>query len=205
MCGNADSELCQWEVEELACVENYLWSLLSDSFDRIEHSFVGIQLPEPPLNDSELTSCQSHNRSAALREAKFQIHSLYKDYLSNLSLPFLRHALRLDRLNMQREMSSHIYYDGQKRSLSTALEGFWREISGKESNLINNYIHEVAYGDGFHFKDRSDCPNQGWLCVYGHSSLVSPYAIRHTTHSLGYVFWDCRRLSKSFFLGPMYV
>ncbi|KAF6223544.1 hypothetical protein HO133_000387 [Letharia lupina] len=150
----------QWEIEELACVEDYRCSLLSNSFDRIESSFVGIQLPEPPLEPAAITSFRSYERSAALREAKFQIHSLYPDYLSNLSLPFLHHALQLDRLNMQREMSSHIYYDGQKRSLSTALEGFWKEMSREDSNLIHNYIHAVARNNLFPFKDTIDGSNE---------------------------------------------
>lgn len=65
-----------WEIEELACVENYLWSRLSSSFDRIEPRFVGTQLPESPVDDSETRTFQSYKRSTALSVAKFQIHSL---------------------------------------------------------------------------------------------------------------------------------
>ena len=193
------------EIEELACVENHLWSLLSSSFDRIEPSFVGIQLPEPPLNDSETINFQSYNRSTQLRENKYQIQSLYTDYLMSLSLPFLHYALRLDRLDMQREMSSHIYYHSQKRSLSTALEGFWKRISPSENNLINRYMHTVARNDHFQFKDTVDEPNEGWLSLYGNTYSVAPHIIQRTTQSLGYVFWDSQRLRKSGFVGPQYV
>lgn len=61
-----------WEIEELACVANYLWSLLSDSFDRVEPVFVDSKLPEPPLDDSETSSLQSFKWSKALREAKYE-------------------------------------------------------------------------------------------------------------------------------------
>lgn len=194
-----------YEIEELACVENHLWSLLSSSFDRIEPSFVGIQLPQPPFHNSEIINFQSFQRSTELREAKYQIHSLYTDYLLSLSLPFLHYALRLDRLDMQREMSSHIYYDGQKHSLLTALGGFWKRISPKENNLINGYIHAVARNNRFEFKDAADRSNEGWLSLYGNTYFVPPHIIRHTTQSLGYVFWDSQRLRNSGFVGPQYV
>ena len=85
-----------WELEELSCVADYLRSLLFNCFDRIESSFEGVQLPKPPLND-DVTSFRSYKRSQDLREAKFQIHSLYMDYLTSLSLPIIHHALSLDR------------------------------------------------------------------------------------------------------------
>lgn len=193
----------QWEIEELACVENHLWSLLSSSFDRIVPNFVDIQLHEPPLNDSD--TFQALKRSAQLREAKYQIHSLYMDYLLNLSLPFLHHALQLDRLDMQREMSSHIYYDGQKRSLSTALEGYWKLISRKDNILIRNYMFAVARDNHVLFKDTIDGSNEGWLYVYGNERSIRPYLIRNTTQSLGYVFWDSQRLRNLGFVGSEYV
>ena len=188
-----------WEVEELACVSNYLWSLLSSSFDRVVPNFVGIQLPRSPLNE-DFYQVQSYKRSVDLREAKFQIHSLYMDYLTNLSLPFIHHVLPLDRLDMQREMSSHIYYDGQKRSLSTALEGFWNETSIKDSNKIHNYNYTITRNGHVPFKDTLDGPNEGWLKVYGNTHFVSPETIRHTTQSLGYVFWDSKRLRRAGFV-----
>ena len=194
-----------WEIEELACVENYLWSLLSNAFDRIEPAFVGIQLPAPPLDESEPVQPQTYNRSVALRAARYQIHSLYVDYLLSLSLPFIRYALRLDRLDMQRKISSHIYYDGQKRSLSTALEGLWKMITHIESNMIHNYVQNFTQGGIFLFKDTIHGPNEGWLSVYGNNQSISPYAIKNTTQSLGYVFWDCKRLRISGFLFTRYV
>lgn len=184
-----------WEIEELACVSNYLWSLLSSSFDRIVPDFVGIQLPRSPLNE-DFYQVQSYKRSVDLGEAKFQIHSLYMDYLTNLSLPFIHHVLPLDRLDMQREMSSHIYYDGQKRSLSTALEGFCKETSLEDSNLIHNYISTITRNGHVPFKDTLRGPNEGWLKVYGNTRLVSPQRIGHALQSLGYVFWDSKRLTS---------
>ena len=130
-----------FEIEELICVETYLWSRLSSTFDQIEPNFVGIQLPEPPLDDSDIPRVQSYSRSVALREAKFTIHSLYADYLLSLSLPFLYHALQLDRLNMQRKMSTHIYYDGQKRSLSTASKWLEEKISHEERNAMTAELY----------------------------------------------------------------
>lgn len=188
-----------WEIEELACVDNYLWSLLSSSFDRIEAGFVGIKLPEPLVNDSELTNNQLYSRSMALRVAKSQIHSLYADYLLSLSLPFLHRALRLDRLNMQREMSTHIHYDGQKRSLSTALNGFWKKES-RERDLIRNYTRTGQVS----FKDTVNGPNEGWLCVYKYTSMI-PSSLRRTIQSLGYAFWDSQRLRRYGFVDPLYV
>ena len=193
------------EIEELACVENYLWSQLSSSFDRIECSFEGTQLPERPLDDTKITDYQSYKRSVALREAKFKIHSLYVDDLMSLSLPFLHHALQLDRQNMQREMSSHICYDGQKRSLSTALGGYWKFVSRKEGNLIRNYGRAVARSKTFDFKDTVDGPNEGWLSVYSNTQRVPLYGIRDTIHSLGYVFWDSQRLRDCNFMVSLYV
>lgn len=180
-----------WEIEELACVADYLWSLLINSFDRIESTFEGIQLPKPPLNE-DITTFQSYQRSQDLREAKFQIHRLHMDYLTNLSLPFIHHALSLDRWDMQREMSSHIYYDGQKRSLSTALEGIWNDASREDWKLIHNYTSTRNHR--FRFRDTLDGPNEGWLSVYGNNSFVTPFSIRYTTQILGYVFWDSKRL-----------
>ena len=194
-----------WELEELACINNYLWSLLSSSFDRIEPAFVGLKLPEPPL-DASATSGLSFKRSKALREAKYKIHSLYADQLLTLSLSFLHHALRLERLDMQREMSSHICYHGQKHSLLAAMEGFWnRVVTSRDSNLIHRYIHAIADDDCFLFEDAIDRPNEGWLCVYGNTYFVSPYGIRHATQSLGYVFWDSQRLRNADFGGPLSV
>ena len=188
-----------WEIEELACVANYVRSLLSNSFDRIESNFVGIQLPKPPLNE-DTTRFHAHKRAVDLREAKCQIHSLYMDYLTKLSLPFIHHVLQLDRLKMQREMSSHIYYDGQKRSLSTTLDRLWNEISLEDSSLIHNYSGAIARNERFRFKDIVDGPNEGWLCVYGNTHFVSPYRIRDTTQGLGYVFWDSKRLRSAGFV-----
>ena len=188
----------QWEVEELACVADYLWSLLSSSYDRIEPSFVGIQLPKPPLNEY-ITRFQSYKRSEDLREAKFQIHSLHMDYLTNLGLPFIHHALSLDRWSMLREMSSRIHYDGQKRSLSTALKGFWNDPSREDWKLIHSYA--TTRDNRVQFKDTLDGPNEGWLSVYGNTHFVSPYNIRHSLHKLGYVFWDRKRLRSVGFVG----
>lgn len=188
-----------WEVEELACVANYVWSLLSSCFDRVDLNFVGIQLPRRPLNE-DFYQVQSYKRSVDLREAKCQIHSLYMDYLTSLSLPFIHRALALGRLDMQRVISSHIYYDGQKRSLSTALEGFSNETSLQDSTLIHNYNDARARDYFSRFKDTLDGPNEGWLKVYGRSLFVSPQRIRHTTQSLGYVFWDSKRLRSEGFV-----
>lgn len=194
-----------WEIEELACVADYLWSLVSDSFDRIEPAFVGLKLPEPPLDGSETSSFQSFARSKKLREAKYEIHSLYEEYLSSLSLPFLHQALRLDRFDMQREMSSHILYHGQEHSLSIALEKLWNEISRRDSNLIHSYVQAVARCSHFPFKDAIDRSNEGWLCVYGNTYSVSPYGIRRTTQALGYAFWDSQRLRSAGFVSPLFV
>ena len=194
-----------WEVDELACVENHLWTLLSNTFDRIEPTFVGIRLPVPPLDDPDISSTRSINQSMALREAKYQIHSLYKDYLLNLSLPFVQYALQLDRLSMQREASSRIYYDGQKRSLSTTLEGYRRGFLGKESSLIYNYNLAISRGGPFLFTDALDGPNEGWLCVWGKYHSLSSDRIRNITQSLGYVFWDSARLRGSGFCTSQYV
>lgn len=193
-----------WEIEELGCVVSHLWSLLSHSFDRIEPTFVGSKLPEPPWDDSETRISGSYERSMALRAAKYKIHSLYMDCLMNLSLPFLQHVLRLDRLDMQREMSSHIYYDGQKRSLSTVFEGFWKRMTHKDSSVIHKYYHDIAHDDGFQFQDTIDGSNEGWLYVFGDQD-TSPFRIQSTTRSLGYVFWDSQRLRSSGFMGPGYV
>ena len=184
----------------MACVDNYLWSKLSSSFDCIEQSFVGIQLPEPPLDDSSPVNPPSVNRLEAQKEVKFQIYSRYADYLLNLSLPFLHYALRLGRLNMQREMSSYIHYDGQRRSLSTALEGFSRNLSRSEDNLVQKYNYALRYRNFPEFKDTINGPNEAWLCVYGNDQGIAPYAIQPSTRGLGYVFWDSPRLREAGFM-----
>ena len=141
----------------------------------------------------------------AQNEAKYNIHSLYPDYLLSLSLPFIHHALQLGRLNMQQEVSSRIHYDGQRRSLSTALEALWKTISRLESRLIQDYNCAIALGNFVEFTDTSDGPNEAWLCVYGNAQTIAPNAIRHTTQSIGYVFWDSQRLRKAGFVHPWYV
>ena len=187
-----------WEIEELRCVDNYLWSRLSNTFDRIENSFIGIQLPEPPLD----LSLQSYLRSAKLREAKYQISSLYLDYLMNMSLPLLHHALRFDRLRMQQEMSSHIFYDNQKRSLSTRLEEYWRMVSRSDGIVVHNYAHATSHHS--QFKDTIDRPNEGWLYALSKRGSYRLSTL-NTVQSLGYVFWDSQRLRKAEFVGPLYV
>ena len=187
-----------WEVEELRCVDNYLWSRLSNSFDRIENSFIGIQLPEPPMD----LSLQSYIRSVKLREAKYQISSLYLDYLMNLSLPVLHHALRLDRLGMQQEMSSRIAYDSQKRSLSTRLEEYWRMLSRRDGIVVHDHIHAASRQSPF--QDTIDRPNEGWLYALSKRGSYR-LSTMNTLQSLGYAFWDSQRLRKAGFVGPLYV
>ena len=193
-----------FEIEELACVDNYLWSLLSNAFDRIDHSFIGIQFPML-LNGSERPKSPSYFRSVALHEAKYGIYSLYVDYLLSLSLSFIHHALRLDRSSMQREILSHFRYDDRRRSLSTALEALWKGISLQERSAIDSYIRVVAAGNQIRFNDTVNGPNEGWLCVYSNTAFISPYRSRNTIHSLGYVFWDSQRLRYFGFSGSQYV
>ena len=157
------------------------------------------------MDDPSSIDPQAYHRLMAQNEAKFEIHSLYPDYLLSLSLPFLHHALQLGRLNMQQEMSSHIHYTGQGRSLSTALEGLWKSLSRLGSELIQNYNCAVALGNFVEFNDTSDGPNEAWLCVYGNAQTIAPNAIRHTTQSLAYVFWDSQRLRRAGFVHPWYV
>lgn len=187
-----------WEIEELRCVDNYLWSRLSNSFDRIENSFIGIHFLEPSLD----LSSQPYTRSAKLREAKCQISSLYMDYLMNLSLPLLHYALRLDRLRMQQEMSSHIYYDSQRRSLSTRLEEYWRMLSRSDGIVVHDYAL-----DTFHQsqpKDTVDRPNEGWLYALSKRGSYRLLTL-NTLQSLGYVFWDSQRLREAGFVGPLLI
>ena len=106
---------------------------------------------------------------------------------------------------MQQEMSSHIHYDGQKRSLSTALEGLWKKMYRSERQLIQNYHNAITRGNFLEFNDTIDGSNEGWLCVYGNLQSINPYRIERTTHSLGYVFWDSQRLRESGFVHPRYV
>ena len=194
-----------WEIEELRCVDNYLLSRLSNCFDWIENSFIDIRLPEPPLD----LLLQPDLRSIKMREAKYQISSLYLDYLMNLSLPLLYHALRLDRLQMQQEMSSHIFYDSQKRSLSTKLEEYWNILSRRDSTVVHNYALaqdrlSIATSHEPEFKDTIDRPNEGWLYAVskrGSYRLVT----QNTLQSLGYVLWDSQRLRNAGFVGPLYV
>lgn len=193
-----------WEIEELACVGNYLWSLFSDSFDRIEASFVGIRLPKPSLDDPQTNNRQSYTRSIALDEAKFTINSIYVDYLLSLSLPLRHHVLQLDRLAMQREISSHIYYDGQKRSLSSALKGFSKMIVREDVDTIRDYIYAFGRSHLFPFINNVERPNEGWLSVYSNAETISPHGLRRTAQSLGYVFWDSWRLRDMGFIGRSY-
>ncbi|KAM0804660.1 hypothetical protein BDR22DRAFT_817744 [Usnea florida] len=187
-----------WEIEELRCVDNYLWSRLSNTFDRIENSFIGIQLNELPLD----LSLQYYLRSAKLREAKYQISSLYLDYLMNMSLPLLHHALRFDRLRMQQEMSSHIFYDSEKRSLSTRLEEYWRLLSRSDGIVVHDYA--LATSDHSQFKDTIDRPNEGWLYALSKRGSYRSSTL-NTVQSLGYVFWDSQRLRKAEFVGPLLI
>ncbi len=77
------------------------------------------------------------------------------------------------------------------------------DISMGGRNLINNYMH--AGNHHIRFIDTVDGPNEGWLCVYSNIGVISPDRIRHTTYSLGYVFWDSQRLRDYGFPGSRYV
>ena len=193
----------QWEVEELACVASSLSSLLSGSFDRIEPNFVGTQLPRPPFDDSETVDERTHRRAISLREAKYEIHRLYLNYLLSLSLPFLHHALRLNRRSMQQEMSSHIHYDGRKHSLWDGLVGFSMPKSQQVRNVLYNYSLALSHDSDFQFNDTTDGPNEGWLHVYTSTEPILGWSIEDTTRSLGYVFWDSQRLRDHRFKGPL--
>ena len=88
-------------------------------------------------------------------------------------------------------MSLRIYYNGHKRSLSTALKDFRKKRCPTAEKLIVGHFQSQ-------FDERVDKPNEGWLCVYGNAPLIAR-KIRPFAQSFEYVFWDSQRLREADF------
>ncbi|KAI9837644.1 MAG: hypothetical protein M1837_002931 [Sclerophora amabilis] len=209
------SFLSPWEIEELACVHQYLVTRLEGVFDRLEDDFVGAV-----LKDAGATSPPSEPQSPRSRRWSFN-HPRIKNVLEHLEyfgLNFFSEAdksLRHDQhirfllsrgLVFSKRLLMSSQDDCKTIVLSTDLQ-FPRAFLLEA--MWQNHPHEPGIlkreqDDAFRYRKRhfqsdslTNC-NEGWLWAAGYVACATyNLPCKFELRNRGYVFWDRDRLENS--------
>ncbi len=184
-----------WEIEEIACVRDYLVRRLSQVFDQLEDEFVlGVRTGTVGWRRRTLPDkwdSQHHWFSVSAKDD----HASYMETLLSLGLPFLRQVFQ----SVGEKRKALVIHNSENKGnfLTAALtKPNKREFAIREySDAHRSGLMPVFNGDTL-----QGC-NGGWM--WGHAyclRLMWAEGIMRGLRDWGYVFWDMERLESSGFL-----
>jgi hypothetical protein len=183
----------KWEVEEIACVRDYLMNRLCEVFNSMEDEFVEKEIAGnlPVRAESILGRWEEEDRWFS--SSQKLDHDSYMEYMLSLGLPFLRQAFRATGEERKGMIISNSCRAGP-RFLSKALHQPQQDTEADRQDMTD---HSGGVTVSF-AEDRMDEPNEGW--VWGHDykpALGWASGLRTELRRVGYVFWDHKRMKES--------
>ena len=194
-------DLPSYQIEEIACIRDYLFRRLRGVYDVLENNAV-VSLPVKAMTFE-------HDDESAMARSPFfmftahvqQEQENHLEHLLSLGLPYIRRILDLSG-NEQRDMFLHHIDCGhtvghlETDFLSEALRSL-----GLNPNFVDDYSVFLNMGKGFapaHDENGYSELPQGWLWGHYHREPYKLAADRTKgLRDWGYVFWDYDRLEKS--------
>ncbi|KAI9875610.1 MAG: hypothetical protein M1830_008208 [Pleopsidium flavum] len=215
------AEFPPWQIEELACIRDYISRRLAEAFDQAEDHFVKTVLAEgddqdhnhdtkslaPAENDNDDKDNEDDEDNEDdlvgpnrfdldddffSKSTKVSYHDTYMEYMLSLGLPFLHHLFKKNGAELMQSIVVNVRYGGD--FLTTALKA-------PPKRTVTYVMEEIARDNGVKLKfygDDAKEPNEAWLWSNDFAPSVSwnslcTQALRHW----GYVFWDRSRLRAS--------
>ncbi|KAL8838570.1 MAG: hypothetical protein Q9205_001845 [Flavoplaca limonia] len=176
------------DVEEIACIRDYLVRRLWDVFESIEER----AMQEDPNSTLRRLGKASRRYDWFNGYAKLY-HADYMEYILSKGLRFIREVLEADGLRQAELIITQSF--GRDFFISHALS----DESGKDSHYISLDYNSGTYdGEGDYIGDDLDALTQGSLWAH-HERIPADWG-RWPLKGLrdwGYVFWDKRRLEAS--------
>lgn len=194
-------EFNRWEIEEIACVRDYLIRRLNGIFDLVEDEFVEMNVGATVgLADREHWEDMFVPRQINwFSTSAKHYHHWYMEYILARGLPFLRQVFQsTGQERMQLVTSNNVY---NTEFLTKALRQpskdteYDRDVRKAWGSVAGKVPPEAV-------RDDLDTFNLGW--VWSHEDRLPP---RHAApwqkglRDWGYVFWDRRRLEASGVIG----
>lgn len=185
------------DVEEIACIRDYLIMRLWNAFESIEEDALEEKGPDGPIR-SLGSSCKPSDWFSYPAKVK---HPLYMEYLMSLGLPVLRKVLQSVGLKRADLVIPNSYL--RRKYISEALSG----PSYVPSALLQDYDDGRYEDEECDFDDDDlDLISRGLLWA-NRNRVPTDYGRRplQGLRQWGYVFWDSWRLQASGVLETEYV
>jgi len=183
----------KWEIEEIACVRDHLIHRLCEVFDSMEEDFVQREFAgnTPVREESCLDRWEAEDQWYSSMAKMDQLENM--EHLLSLGLSFLRQAFQAAGEERNKLIISNNRY--QRRSFLS--ESLRQPKLDTETNDQDRTAYQQGLAVAFE-EDAIDKCNEGW--IWGHEyrpALVWASGSRKGLRSLGYVFWDHKRLESS--------
>lgn len=194
------TDYASWEIEEMACVHQYITGRLGDVFREVDDHFVNSvrskqktsNLRYLPWGDEGSLGLESQEAEAAsFRSDDWIFINIEKRiYLASLGLPFLRSLLEAD-LDSQKHTITENYND-RPLSLDRALRLRPQAKTGVfETEGWENGQVRAFEGDDLHRW------NHAWHWAHQNQHEIIYFSKRNAPlREWGYVFWDDSRLQR---------
>ena len=181
------------EIEEIACVRDYIIRQLWTVFDDIEDDFVQGQPAEPIQKAAQGLDDRIENKDWFDRFGK-NCHSSYMEYIMSLGLELLREIFTADRKRCAELVFAN----------STETGGF---LTDTLSLMYNDEPFDprpspVHFLSSYH--DSLIEASIGWHWVMLGGRVAPGTQARKGLRDCGYVFWDKERIKASGFLNELY-
>ncbi len=200
-------EYAPWEVEEIACVHQYIISLLEDVFEDVENYFVfAVATTERPSTSRYLPEGNSAADLDSLEaEAAFcdpevwmfmdhekRYHPQTIEHLATFGFQFLRALLEAD--NTRRTTLINENYKAHYSNMGDALKHPPRQDTAmfrRERDGERNFVKLDFEGDEYEKRNLAWLWSNQYRPQYGYSQTCNL-----DLRAWGYVFWDKGRLDR---------
>ncbi|KAL1967187.1 hypothetical protein VTN77DRAFT_3478 [Rasamsonia byssochlamydoides] len=202
------SRFSSWEIEEIACVSQFVAALVGEIFDKVEDDFV--HAVEEAVASRRCQDTRDDENFAWLTFLEWYCPPFFKDYtrdekdnhidfVVSRGLLFVKRLLRLEPLSLRKEVFDSAF-DGSYhiRHLQLALADsnpVRRKIKAeRRAAKSSNKVRVPSNAD-----DSLTRCNIGWLWAFGYkrAAITINAAGNSDLRDQGYVFWDRDRLQQS--------
>lgn len=185
--------LNQWdpdEIEEIACIKDYVLRRLCTVFDQMEDDLVRGDPSEPVRIAAQASQDDlgSPNWFGSLGSAE---HNSYMENIMSLGLPFIKEILSADWTRRAK-----LVFSASKRAggfLSDTMDHFNIKAAIEDEDPESRRFSPVHFHKSYH--DTLDQPSLGWHWILLDYKTVSPGRSQtQGPRDWGYIFWDKRRM-----------
>lgn len=183
--------LNQWdpdEIEEIACIKDYIKRRLCIIFDQMEDDLVRGDPPEPVRIAAQAPEIDFENSNWFGTSGR-ESHSFFMENIMSMGLSFIRQVFGADRTRCAElvlSASKHAAGFLSDTMDHFNIKGTMKNENGPPFSLANNYKS---------YHDSLDEPSLGWRWILSDYCTINPgISVTQGPRDWGYIFWDKQRM-----------